>query len=114
MEDCLFCKIVAREVKADVIREGERVVAFRDVRPRAPTHVLIIPKAHVKDVSQVGEVHGPMLAEALAVAGEIAAADGIAESGYRVVANVGPNAGQSVFHLHFHLLGGRPMGWPPG
>lgn len=114
MEDCLFCKIVAGTIPSDKVLDRGGVYAFRDINPQAPTHILIVPKDHIKDVSEIGPEHGGLLAEAMAAAHELAEADGIAQSGYRVVANVGPNAGQSVFHLHFHLLGGRGMRWPPG
>jgi histidine triad (HIT) family protein len=114
MDDCIFCKIAAREVKSDIVLDRGQVVAFRDVNPMAPTHVQIIPKEHVRDMSELSEKHGALLAEIFTAAREIAESEGIGTSGYRVVANVGPNAGQSVFHLHFHLLGGRRMSWPPG
>jgi histidine triad (HIT) family protein len=114
MSDCLFCKIVAGEIPADVVLDRGNVIAFRDINPQAPTHILLIPKKHVKDVTELGSEHGSLLVELLAAANELAVSEGIAESGYRVVANVGPDAGQTVFHLHVHLLGGRPMAWPPG
>lgn len=114
MNDCLFCKIVAGEIPADVVLDRGNVLAFRDVNPQAPTHILLIPKNHVKDISELQPEHGPLLLELMVAAIELARSEGIAESGYRVVANVGPDAGQTVFHLHVHLLGGRQMGWPPG
>lgn len=114
MENCLFCKIAAGEVPSKVVLDRGGVFAFRDINPAAPTHILLIPKEHIKDVSELKSDHASLLAEIFAVANELAREDGIAESGYRIVANTGPNAGQSVFHLHFHLLGGRRMGWPPG
>jgi histidine triad (HIT) family protein len=113
-ETCLFCKIVAGEVPSDVVHSGDAVLAFRDVKPAAPTHLLLIPKTHVRDLSELGEDDGPMLAELMQAAAHLANTEGIDESGWRLVANVGPDAGQSVLHLHFHLLGGRSMGWPPG
>lgn len=112
--DCLFCKIASGEIPADVVLDREDVLAFRDVNPQAPTHILLIPKTHVRDVSALDASYGPMLAELIGAANELARSEGIAESGYRVVANVGPDAGQTVFHLHVHVLGGRPMAWPPG
>jgi histidine triad (HIT) family protein len=114
MTDCLFCRIVAGDIPADVVLDRGGIVAFRDINPQAPTHILLIPKHHVKDISELDDGAGPMLAELIAAANELARSEGIDSSGYRVVANVGPDAGQTVFHLHVHLLGGRPMGWPPG
>jgi histidine triad (HIT) family protein len=112
--DCLFCKIARREIEADVVHETDGVVAFRDIRPQAPTHILLIPKDHVESAATVTDEHGELLAEIVQAAAHLAKAEGIDGSGWRLVTNVGPNAGQSVFHLHFHLLGGRPMSWPPG
>ena len=114
MSDCLFCKIASGDISADVVLDREDILAFRDVNPQAPTHILLIPKAHVKDVTELDASSGPLLAELIGAANELARSEGIADSGYRVVANVGPDAGQTVFHLHVHLLGGRPMAWPPG
>lgn len=112
--DCLFCKVVMGEISPDVVYDDEHVLAFRDLNPQAPVHVLIIPKEHTKDATTIGPGDGPML-EALFAAGRtIAEREGVVEPGYRLVANVGPDAGQSVYHLHVHLLGGRPMAWPPG
>jgi histidine triad (HIT) family protein len=111
--DCLFCRIVAKEAPADVLHETDAVLAFRDTRPRAPTHVLLIPKEHVEDLREIGDEHGAMLADLVQAAAHLAKAERI-DGGWRLVANVGPDAGQSVFHLHFHLLGGRKMSWPPG
>ena len=111
---CLFCRIAAREIPADIVRESDEVVAFRDVNPQAPTHILLIPKEHVTSVAELGDVHGGVLADIMQAASQLARAEGIADSGWRLVTNVGPDAGQAVFHLHFHLLGGRAMGWPPG
>jgi histidine triad (HIT) family protein len=111
---CPFCRIVAREAPASIIHETETVLAFHDLNPRAPTHVLLIPKEHVRDVRELEDRHGGMLADLFQAAAHIANAERIDESGWRLVANVGADAGQSVFHLHMHLLGGRPMSWPPG
>ena len=111
---CIFCKIAAREIPADIVRESDRLVAFRDTNPQAPTHILLIPKEHVASLAEMGEEHGPMLADVARAAAQLARAEGIDEEGWRLVTNVGHGAGQTVFHLHFHLLGGRPMGWPPG
>lgn len=111
---CIFCRIASREIPADVVRESDRLVAFRDTNPQAPTHILLIPKEHVASLSDIEDRHGDLLADVAQAATQLAHAEGIAESGWRLVANVGPDAGQTVFHLHFHLLGGRGMGWPPG
>ena len=112
--DCLFCKIVAREIPADVVHESDAILAFRDIQPKAPTHILLIPKEHLASIADVGEDHGDVLGELMRAAAHLAKAEGIEASGWRLVTNVGPDAGQSVVHLHFHLLGGRPMAWPPG
>ena len=111
---CLFCKIAAREIPADVVRESDRLLAFRDMNPQAPTHILIIPKEHIRSIAEIEERHGDLLADVAQAATQLARAEAIDESGWRLVTNVGPDAGQSVFHLHFHLLGGRMMAWPPG
>lgn len=114
MQDCLFCKIVSGEISSTVVFDGSQVLGFRDINPAAPTHILLIPKKHIKDMSEVGPEHGNLLAEIAVAARELAGSEGIDKSGYRLVTNTGPNAGQSVLHLHFHLLGGRRMSWPPG
>ena len=111
---CIFCRIGAREIPSEIHHESDRVVAFRDTNPKAPTHVLLIPKDHIESVTDLREEHGGVLAEIMQTAAHLAKADGIDASGWRLVANVGSDAGQSVFHLHFHLLGGRQMAWPPG
>lgn len=111
-DSCLFCRIVRREIPAAVIREDEHTLAFRDIDPKAPTHVLVIPKEHVASLNDVSD---PALVGRLILAAkEIAAEEGIADSGYRTVINAGADAGQSVFHVHLHLLGGRQLTWPPG
>jgi histidine triad (HIT) family protein len=112
--NCLFCKIAAREVPADILRESDRVVAFRDIDPKAPTHILLIPKEHIESLEGIGDEHGALLTDIVQAAAHLARTEGIDASGWRLVSNVGPDAGQAVFHLHFHLLGGRQMGWPPG
>jgi histidine triad (HIT) family protein len=114
VEDCLFCRIAAKEMEADVVHASDNVVAFRDINPRAPTHILIIPKDHIESAKALKDRHAELLAEIFQVAGHLAKAEGVDRTGWRLVTNVGPHAGQSVHHLHFHLLGGRPMGWPPG
>jgi histidine triad (HIT) family protein len=111
--DCLFCKIVADEIPSDRVYGDDAVIAFRDINPRAPTHVLIVPRRHVPDAHALTDADGPLLARLFAVMRRIADEAGLG-NGYRVVTNVGPEAGQSVQHLHFHLLGGRTMSWPPG
>ena len=111
---CLFCRIVAREAPAEILHETETVLAFRDIRPGAPTHLLLIPKEHVRDVRDLEDRHAGMVLDLMQAATHLAHTEGIDGSGWRLVSNIGPDAGQSVFHLHFHLLGGRHMGWPPG
>jgi histidine triad (HIT) family protein len=111
--DCLFCRIVRGEIGADIVHRDEEVVCFRDINPQAPTHVLAIPTRHVASVDELGSGDAQLLAALLAALREVAHADGL-DDGYRVVTNVGPAAGQSVAHLHLHLLGGRRLGWPPG
>jgi histidine triad (HIT) family protein len=113
MSDCLFCKIVANEIPAKKLYEDDKVVAFQDINPQAPTHALIIPKAHLRGLKEAGDKDAEILGYCQLVAAKIAKERGI-EDGYRTVYNVGPKAGQSVFHLHLHLLGGRALGWPPG
>ena len=111
---CLFCKIAAREIPAEILRESDRVMAFRDLDPKAPTHILLIPKEHVVSLADVTDDHGAMLADIAQAASHLARTEGIDQTGWRLVSTVGPDAVQSVFHLHFHLLGGRQMLWPPG
>ncbi|GAB2790951.1 histidine triad nucleotide-binding protein [Streptomyces daliensis] len=118
--DCLFCKIVAGDVPATVVRETDTTVAFRDINPQAPTHVLVIPKAHYPDAASLATGAPQLAADVLREAGrvaeeeKIAAADGGPGTGYRVVFNTGAGAGQTVFHAHAHVLGGRGLEWPPG
>ncbi len=111
--DCLFCQIVAGEISSDRVFEDAEVIAFRDINPRAPTHVLVIPRRHIPDAHALTDEDGPILSSLFAAARRIADEGGL-KNGYRLVTNVGPEAGQTVFHLHLHLLGGRPMAWPPG
>lgn len=113
-EDCLFCRIVRKEIPSDVIAEGESWIAFRDIQPQAPVHALVIPKRHVEGVGALSEEDSELAGELLLAAAEVARLEGVDESGFRVVTNVGERAGQSVFHLHLHVLGGRRMRWPPG
>ena len=112
--DCLFCRIVRGEIPADIVAEGESWLAFRDIQPQAPVHVLVIPRKHVASVADLSEQDGDLSAELVQAAAEVARAEGVFESGFRIVTNVGERAGQSVFHLHLHVLGGRRMRWPPG
>ncbi|GMA20068.1 histidine triad nucleotide-binding protein [Arsenicicoccus piscis] len=111
---CLFCRIVAREIPADVVAESETALAFRDLEPQAPTHVLVVPKVHHPNAVATGAADPALLAGVVALAGEVAAGEGVADSGYRLVANTGKDAQQSVDHFHLHVLGGRAFGWPPG
>jgi histidine triad (HIT) family protein len=114
MSDCLFCGIVEGTIKANIVYQNDLVVAFNDIGPKAPVHVLIIPRKHIVGVLDVTVDDGAVIAEIFQVAARLAREFGIADSGFRVVVNSGPNSGQSVFHLHYHLLGGRQMSWPPG
>lgn len=111
---CLFCRIVEGEIPAQVVREDEATVAFRDVDPKAPTHVLVIPRRHVASVNDLQAEDAELVGKLYLAAREIARQEGIAESGYRLVMNTGPEAGQTVHHIHLHVLGGREMRWPPG
>jgi histidine triad (HIT) family protein len=111
---CIFCRIAAREVPSDVLHESDTVMAFRDQKPQAPVHILLIPKEHLASIEDAESRHGGLLADLMQAATHLAKAEGISASGWRLVTNVGPDSGQTVFHLHFHLLGGRPMAWPPG
>lgn len=112
MTDCLFCKIAAGEIPATRVDENDRYLAFRDINPQAPTHVLAIPKVHVASLNDADDAS--LLGELLLFARDIAKAEGLADDGYRVVLNTNAGAGQTVFHIHAHVLGGRPMRWPPG
>ena len=112
--DCLFCKILAGDIPADVVLETDTTFAFRDINPTAPTHVLVIPREHIVHAGTVNAEHGAVLAEMLDTARRVAEADGIAERGYRLVFNVGRDSGNTVPHLHLHVIGGRGMSWPPG
>jgi histidine triad (HIT) family protein len=114
MEDCLFCRIAQGQIDADVVHSSDQVVAFRDINPQAPVHVLLIPREHIESARALRDRHGKLLAELFQTAAHLAKANGIDRSGWRLVTNTGPDAGQSVHHIHFHLLGGRTMKWPPG
>ena len=112
--NCLFCRIVADEIPSTKAHEDDLVVAFRDIGPRAPTHILVIPRDHIASAADLTEEHAEMLGRLFAVAARIARDEGIVDGGYRLVSNVGRWGGQTVDHLHVHLLGGRPFSWPPG
>ena len=114
MSDDLFLKIINREVPADIIYENDELLAFRDISPQAPVHILIIPKEHIKTMNDLEPKHTEMIGKVFLAAAEIAAKEGLADDGYRVVMNCNRHGGQAVYHIHLHLLGGRQMGWPPG
>ena len=114
MSDCLFCKIIERKIPSKVVHEDEETFAFEDINPQAPVHVLVIPRRHVPSVSDLSPSDDALIGRLHRLAAKIAADRGVAQSGYRIVANTNRDAGQSVFHVHLHLLGGRPMQWPPG
>ena len=114
MAECLFCAIVAGEIPATKVLETDRILAFRDINPQAPTHVLVIPKTHYPDVATLAAADAALLGEVIDAVQQVAVADGVAETGYRVVFNTGAEAGQTVLHVHGHLLGGRALSWPPG
>jgi histidine triad (HIT) family protein len=114
MSDCLFCKIVQKTIAAKIVHEDDRSLAFDDINPQAPVHTLIIPKQHVSAVQDCGDQAPDLLTHLLVICTKVAKQKGLSQSGYRVVTNTGRDAGQTVFHLHFHVLGGRHLGWPPG
>ena len=114
MADCLFCKIIERKIPASLVYEDERVFAFNDINPQAPTHVLIVPKRHIDSLNAMSTEDDQLVGELVRRAAAIAKERGISEGGFRTVFNTNRQAGQTVFHIHLHLLGGRPMAWPPG
>lgn len=114
MTDCLFCKMVSGAIAPAIVYEDDTVLAFRDINPQAPTHVLVIPRQHIATLNDLRNEDAALIGRLYLVAGQIAQQAGIAERGYRTVMNCNAEAGQSVFHIHLHLLGGRPMHWPPG
>ena len=114
MSDCLFCKMVAGEIQPDVVFEDDDVLAFRDVNPQAPLHVLVIPKAHISTTNDLNAENVGLVGKMYLAARQIAMDEGVADPGYRMVMNCNSEAGQSVFHIHLHVLAGRPMHWPPG
>ena len=114
MADCLFCKIVSGNIPASIVYQDDRVLAFNDINPQAPTHVLVIPKRHIASLNDLSTEDDRLVGELVRRAAAIAKERGLAEGGFRTVFNTNRNAGQTVFHIHLHLLGGRSMSWPPG
>jgi histidine triad (HIT) family protein len=114
MTACLFCNVVDRTIQSTIAYEDEHALAFQDIHPQAPVHILVIPKRHIQSVQNLEDRDAPLLGHLLMICVKLAKQKGIADSGYRIVTNSGPHAGQTVHHLHFHLLGGRSMTWPPG
>jgi len=114
MEDCLFCKIITGDIPADKVYETDKILAFRDINPQAPIHILIIPKIHLSTLNDIEPQHGEVVGELVRTASEIAKKEGIAEVGYRTTFNCNEAGGQTVYHIHLHLLGGRTFSWPPG
>jgi histidine triad (HIT) family protein len=114
VSDCLFCSIVKGEVKGNIVYQDDAVVAFKDVNPKAPVHLLIVPRKHIPTLLDLQEEDKALIGDIFAAANHLARDQGISKDGFRVVVNCGPGAGQTVFHLHFHLIGGRSMSWPPG
>ena len=114
MSDCLFCKIVAGEIPSEVVAESDSALAFNDITPQAPVHVLVIPKEHITSADEIASSHGGIIDDLILVAQEVVELEGIRESGYRLVFNVGRDGQMTVPHLHMHVLGGRRMEWPPG
>lgn len=114
MTDCIFCKIAEKKIPSKIVHEDEKAVAFDDVNPQAPTHVLVIPRKHAASIAELNEADTGLLGHLMLTGSKVARQKGIAEGGYRIVVNTGKNGGQTVFHLHLHVLGGRAMHWPPG
>ncbi len=114
MEDCIFCKIINKKIPASIVFEDEKMIAFNDINPQAPIHILLIPREHFASLNDIPEEKKNILSHLLLKARQIAQEKGIAEKGYRIVLNTGKDSGQEVFHIHLHLLGGRRMHWPPG
>jgi histidine triad (HIT) family protein len=112
--NCLFCKIAQSAIPAAVVFEDDEIMAFPDLHPQAPKHLLVIPKQHISTLNDTSEEHQALLGKMILGATKIAQTEGMSESGYRLVLNVNPDGGQTVYHIHLHLLGGRPMTWPPG
>ncbi len=114
MTDCIFCKIASGEIPAEIVHDNDDVVVFRDLNPQAPTHLLAIPRQHIATINDLEPDHAELVGKLYLAAKAVAADEGLAERGYRTVMNCGEGAGQTVFHIHLHILGGRPMQWPPG
>jgi histidine triad (HIT) family protein len=114
MTDCIFCKIASGDIPGDIVYQDDDVLAFRDLNPQAPTHILVIPRKHIATTNDIQPEDAELVGKMYLAAKQVAKDEGIAEPGYRTVLNCNAGAGQTVFHLHLHLLGGRPMGWPPG
>jgi histidine triad (HIT) family protein len=114
MGSTIFSKIIRKEIPADIVHEDDQCIAFRDINPQAPTHILIIPRKEIRNVAEMADDDGPLLGHLFRVARDIARTEGLADDGYRLVVNNGAAAGQTVWHLHVHLLGGRNLSWPPG
>ncbi|HAF12741.1 MAG TPA: histidine triad nucleotide-binding protein [Blastocatellia bacterium] len=113
-QSCLFCKIIAKQIPVDFVHQDDRSVVIRDINPQAPTHLLVIPLEHIESLDEASQKEEELLGHLLRVAARVAKGEGLGESGYRSVINTGAGVGQSVFHLHVHVLGGRSMNWPPG
>ena len=114
MTECLFCRVIAGEIPGTVVHQDDKLTAFRDIRPQAPTHILIVPNEHLGSTDEVTDAHVELMGRMVHLAAELAREEGIAAKGYRLVVNTGPDAGQSVGHIHMHLIGGRRLSWPPG
>ena len=114
MENCIFCKIIHGAIPCTKVYEDDKIIAFNDINPEAPVHILMIPKKHISSLNELQEEDGELIAHIFLKAKEIAKEHGVLENGYRIVANCGENGGQTVMHIHFHLLGGRNLSWPPG
>lgn len=114
MTDCLFCGMINGEIPSELIYDDKEIIAFKDINPQSPNHILIVPRRHINSLSEMEEVDKDLAGRLLFTARKIAQDQGISDKGYRVVINNGQNGGQTVFHLHLHLLGGRPLAWPPG
>ncbi len=113
-EDCIFCKIIKKQIPCDLVYEDDKVIAFNDISPQAPIHVIIIPRQHIEDLNSIKQESSEVIGHIFMVVREIAKKLGVAENGYRIVSNCGEQGGQTVQHIHFHLLGGRMLQWPPG
>ena len=114
MSDCIFCKIASGDIPGDIVYQDDRVIAVNDIDPKAPVHILIMPKKHIPSLNEIDDSNKDIMAHILTVAANLAKTKGVAEKGYRIVNNCGVQGGQSVEHIHFHLLGGRSLTWPPG